>query len=178
MSAFYPGAGTDLVPPLLFPEIKTWYYMDSRPHGCCSSFLRQLDRAMRTAGFDHQGTEGNRLTYSSGDQTIYYDTRSVFPDAWDRLQHANMKYNTLVLSHEMENELPVGFLSSYAHMISYSTSPPSWRARLYHSHTLSEITSHASTPSVEKNMRGAHDATISFRRSTGMKRWTRYRAAL
>ena len=160
MSAFYPGAGTDLVPPVLFPEIKTWFYMDSRPHGCCSRFLPELDKAMRAAGFNFQEADGNRLTYASGDQTIYYDTCSIFPDAWDRLLHANMKYNTLVVAnHEVDKVLPVGFFSSYAHIITYSTTSRSWRDHLYDSHTISEITSHASEGvhhSVEKNIRCTH----------------------
>ena len=31
MSAFYPGAGLVFSPVILFPEIKTWYYLDSQP---------------------------------------------------------------------------------------------------------------------------------------------------
>ena len=30
-SAFYPGAGTDIVPPIVFRSIKHWTYMDSQP---------------------------------------------------------------------------------------------------------------------------------------------------
>ena len=153
MSAFYPGAGTDLVPPSLFPEINTWFYMDRLPGCCCSRFLRQLDQAMDQAGFTLESIDGNRRIYRSAIQTIYYDTNSTFPDQWDPLLYANMRYNTLVLcGYDLPiDSLPPGFFSSYAHIITTDPSAP-WRDHLYHSHTISKIMQ----GTVEKNIRCTH----------------------
>ena len=100
MAAFYPGAGTDLTPVVLFPEIKTWYYMDSQPqseHGDVvlyrPKFLNQLDQAMQRCGFKMKEVENHFLTYFSSEteQTIYYETSTVFPKAWDPVKHADMR---------------------------------------------------------------------------------------
>lgn len=153
MSAFYPGAGTDLVPPSLFPEINTWFYMDRLPGCCCSRFLHRLDRVMDQAGFTLESIDGNRRIYRSAMQTIYYDTNSTFPDQWDPLLYANMRYNTLVLcGYDLPiDSLPPGFFSSYAHIITTDPSAP-WRDHLYHSHTISKIMQ----GTVEKNIRCTH----------------------
>ena len=73
MNAFYPGAGTDLAPPVLFPEIKTWYYMDSQPRSEYGdtvilyrpTFLDQLNQIMRQCGFERLAVTNNLYTYFS-----------------------------------------------------------------------------------------------------------------
>jgi hypothetical protein len=115
MAAFYPDAGTDLAPPVLFPEIKTWRYMDCQPR---SHFLDDLNQTMTQCGFDLQKVEGDlRIYFSpSTEQTIYYETNTVFPDGWDSMRH---KGDTLVLcGYDIDKEpMPPHFFSSYSHII-------------------------------------------------------------
>lgn len=129
MSAFYPGAGTDLAPVVLFPDIKNWWYMDGQPrseHGkdpvfYRPKFLGRLDQTMRQCGFELQSTEGVIRRYYSGStgQTIHYEINTLFPEAWDPVKHAGV---TLVLcGYDIEDVvLPPGFFSSYAHIITNS----------------------------------------------------------
>jgi hypothetical protein len=125
MSAFYPGAGTDLVPPVLFPNIKTWWYMDSQPHSeygdtvilCRPTFINQLNQIMNQCGFQLHAADGTlRIYYSpSTEQTIYYETNTNFPGSWDPAKHVG---TTLVLcGYDIENDgtiaLPSSFFVSY-----------------------------------------------------------------
>ena len=149
MSAFYPGAGTDLTPAVLFPEIKTWYYMDSQPqseHGDVvlyrPKFLNELDQAMQRCGFKMKEVENHFLTYFSSDteQTIYYETSTIFPKAWDPVKHAG---STLVLcGYDMESSgpIPPSFFSSYSHIITDNlTGEDIWAKNILPTHTLSRI---------------------------------------
>jgi hypothetical protein len=149
MSAFYPGAGTDLAPPVLFPDIKTWYYMDSQPqseHGDVvlyrPKFLNELDQAMQRCGFKMKEVENHFLTYFSSDteQTIYYETSTVFPTSWDPVKHAG---STLVLcGYDMESSgyIPPSFFSSYSHIITDNlTSKDVWAKNILPTHTLSRM---------------------------------------
>jgi len=148
MAAFYPGAGTDLTPVVLFPEIKTWYYMDSQPqseHGDVvlyrPKFLNQLDQAMQRCGFKMKEVENHFLTYFSSEteQTIYYETSTVFPKAWDPVKHAG---STLVLcGYDMESEtIPPSFFSSYSHILTDNlTSKDVWTKNILPTHTLSRM---------------------------------------
>jgi len=131
MAAFYPGAGTDLAPPISFPKIKTWWYMDCQPRsefGYHTGFYRErflghLDQTMTQCGFDLQMVEGDLRTYysPSTEQTIYYETNTVFPDGWDPVRH---KGDTLVLcgydilgGDDEQGSIPPDFFSSYSHII-------------------------------------------------------------
>lgn len=129
MSAFYPGAGTDLAPPVLFPDIKTWWYMDCQPRsefGYHKGYYREyfidnLNEIMDQCGFDLETVNGDLRTYysSSTDQTIYYETNTVFPDGWDPVRY---KGDTLVLcgydiNGEEQDKTHPDFFSSYSHII-------------------------------------------------------------
>ena len=124
-TAFYPGAGTDLTPPVFVPEIKTWYYMDIQPfsnHG----FFAKLNQVMIQCGFKLQKTEDNLCTYfsSSTTQTIYYETSTLFPQAWNPTKHAPLQStSTLVLCGydiEYADVLPPAFFPSFSHIITNS----------------------------------------------------------
>jgi hypothetical protein len=148
MIAFYPGAGTDLSPPVLFPEIKTWWYMDSQPQSEYGDvilhrpkFLNQLNQTMNQCGFKLLQVEDTLRTYFSlsTDQTIYYETSTVFPKAWDPVKHAG---STLVLcGYDMESgPIPPSFFSSYSHIITDNlTSKDVWTKNILPTHTLSRM---------------------------------------
>ena len=61
MSAFYPGAGTDVVPIVMFPYITSWLLLDSQPKSEFGAkldpgferpkFLSDLDQVLKKIGF-------------------------------------------------------------------------------------------------------------------------------
>lgn len=144
MSAFYPGAGTDLAPPVLFPEIKHWIYLDCQPnseHGnnpifARPFFLSRLNRTMSQCGFMIQSVQGDVRIYrkEATDQVIRYETNSVFPEAWDPVRH---KADALVCcGFDFDDRVPPGFFASYSHIITDSiTCEDTWKPhRLPHHH--------------------------------------------
>jgi hypothetical protein len=146
MSAFYPGAGTDLSPPVLFPEIKTWHYMDSQPQSEYGDvvlyrpkFLDQLNQTMTQCGFEMKEVDHNLITYYSYDteQTIYYEINTNFPTSWDPVRH---KGSTLILcGYDMESSGP-SFFSSYSHIITDNlTCEDLWTKNILPTHTLSRM---------------------------------------
>ena len=151
MSAFYPGAGTDLAPPILFPTIKTWYYMDSQPHSeygaypilSRPAFIKRLNQTMTQCDFELSEVKGDlRIYYSpSTQQTIYYETNANFPDSWSPVQH---KADTLVLCgydiHGEECRDLTTFFSSYSHIITDNgTCDSVWKNNILPTHTLSQM---------------------------------------
>jgi len=148
MSAFYPGAGTDLTPAVLFPEIKTWHYMDSQPrseHGDTAvlyrpTFLNKLNQTMIQCGFNMKEVDHNLITYfsPSTDQTIYYEINTNFPCAWDPVKHAG---STLILcGYDMESSgsIPPSFFSSYSHILTDNlTCDDVWTKNILSTHALS-----------------------------------------
>lgn len=74
---------------------------------------------MDQCGFNLQTIKGDLRTYysPSSEQTIYYETNTVFPDGWDPIRH---KGDTLVLCGydiDGEEEIHPDFFSSYSHII-------------------------------------------------------------
>ena len=90
-TAFYPGAGRDIFPPIKFPQIKEWYYVVSQPsleHGDIifegsyrSKFMKQLIVIMKINGFININTQENLYIFNNKEreQIIYYETNFVFP---------------------------------------------------------------------------------------------------
>ena len=72
-SAFYPGAGTDIVPPIVFRSIKHWTYMDSQPRSEVGNdfykgfsrpqFIPTLITVMNQNGFELSTTEEDVFTF-------------------------------------------------------------------------------------------------------------------
>ena len=73
ISAFYPGAGTDVFPLIKFRNIKKWIYTDSQPNsefgdflfdGCNRPrFLELLIQNMKQNDFELQTINGNIYTF-------------------------------------------------------------------------------------------------------------------
>jgi hypothetical protein len=128
-SAFYPGAGTDIIPAILFRSIKKWIYMDSQPRSEFGNdnyegfsrpkFIPKLLKIMDQNEFKLQTIEENIYTFynSNYDQTIHYETNTVFPDA---LQKYHRSCDTLVLSRYELTDPPKDFINSYSHIITNS----------------------------------------------------------
>ena len=151
MSAFYPGAGTDLTPPILFPEIKTWYYLDSQPRSeygaypilSRPTFINTLDQTMSQCHFELSHVKGDLRTYysPSTQQTIYYETNTNFPEDWNPTRH---KAGALVLCgydiHSNDTRDVTALFSSYPHIITDNTTCDSvWKNDIRPTHTLSQM---------------------------------------
>lgn len=130
--AFYPGAGTDIIPPILFRNIKNWIYMDSQPKsefgnkinsGYRQKFFPNLLTIMLQNEFDLKGIEGDTLTFynSLHEQTIKYETNSVFPED---LRQRHRDCDTLVLVGYSLTNPPPNFISSYKNIIIDSINRP------------------------------------------------------
>ena len=127
--AFYPGAGTDLVPPTMFRTIKHWIYMDSQPRSEFGNkvdpgyarpiFIPSLLQTMDQNGFELQSMHNDIYTFYHPlyEQTIRYETNAVFPED---LYEQHFSCDTLVLcGYELTNP-PSDFITWYAHIITDS----------------------------------------------------------
>ena len=130
MSAFYPGAGTDIRPPILFRNIKIWIYMDSQPKsdfgnelgtGYRTNFISRMLTIMIQNEFELQSVETDIYTFYNRDhdQKIIYETNSVFPED---LRYRHRECDTLVLIGYSLTNPPNDFVSSYSHIITDSIS--------------------------------------------------------
>ena len=130
MSAFYPGAGTDIIPPVMFRNIKNWIYMDSQPKsefgnnlgvGYRTNFISKMLKIMIQNGFElYDVKEDIYIFYNKHhDQKITYETNSVFPDD---LRCRPRKCDTLVLRGYSLTSPPPNFVSSYENIITDSMS--------------------------------------------------------
>jgi hypothetical protein len=130
MSAFYPGAGTDIVPPVLFRNIKNWIYMDSQPKsefgneigtGYRTQFIPKILTIMLQNNFELQSVDSDIYTFYNREyeQKIRYETNTVFPED---LRRRHRECDTLVLiGHTLLNP-PPNFVTSYEHIITDSMS--------------------------------------------------------
>ena len=129
MSAFYPGAGTDIVPPVLFRSIKNWLYMDSQPNSKFgegvykTTFIPTLLTIMLQNEFELKAINGDTYTFYNleHDQTINYETNTLFPDD---LKEKHRECQTLVLIGYPLKNTPSHFVSSYDTIITDSLSRP------------------------------------------------------
>ena len=126
MSAFYPGAGTDIIPVILFRNIKNWIYTDSQPNSVFDNvsktkFIPKMLSIMIQNGFELQSIEEDTYILYNHlyDQKIRYETNSIFPEDLRQRHH---DCDTLVLiGHPLTNQ-PIDFVSSYSHIITDSLS--------------------------------------------------------
>ena len=129
MSAFYPGAGTDIVPPILFRSIKNWLYMDSQPNSefeegvYKTTFIPTLLTIMLQNEFELKAINGYTYTFYNRehDQTINYETNTSFPDD---LKPKHRECQTLVLIGYPLKNMSLDFVSSYDTIITDSLSRP------------------------------------------------------
>ena len=125
-SAFYPGAGTDVFPLVLFRHIKKWIYTDSQPNsefgdlmfdGCNRpKFIELLIKNMKQNDFDVQSNNDNIYTFYNKeyDQQVIYETNSVFPRD---VQQRHYDCNFIVLcGFDMVNET-INFINKFKHII-------------------------------------------------------------
>lgn len=129
MSAFYPGAGTDIVPPVLFRNIKKWLYMDSQPNSefeegvYKTTFIPTLLTIMLQNEFELKAINGYTYTFYNReyDQTINYETNTLFPDD---LKPKHRECQTLVLIGYPLKNMSLDFVSFYDTIITDSLSRP------------------------------------------------------
>jgi hypothetical protein len=129
MSAFYPGAGIDIVPPVLFRSIKNWLYMDSQPNSEFGeglykrTFIPTLLTIMLQNEFELKAINGNTYTFYNRehDQTINYETNTLFPED---LKPKHRECQTLVLIGYPLKNTPSDFVYSYDSIITDSLSRP------------------------------------------------------
>jgi hypothetical protein len=129
MSAFYPGASTDIVPPVLFRSIKNWLYMDSQPNSefgegvYKTRFIPTLLTIMLQNEFELKAINGDTYTFYNRDhdQTINYEMNTLFPDD---LKEKHLECETLVLIGYPVKNMSLNFISSYSHIITDSLSRP------------------------------------------------------
>ena len=93
-NALYIGAGTDILPVLLNPDIKNFIYIDSQPMSefgmlgfedktfYRKNFLENLSKIMRNNNFKSKENSTNYLRYynETTNQTINYHINTPFPD--------------------------------------------------------------------------------------------------
>lgn len=117
-SAFYPGAGTDLMPPILFPEITYWIYMDSLPRSesyVRTPFLSRLCTAMKQTGFELSSQQDNiyYFVHEQRGQTIQYETNGDLLDV-------NRDCDTLVLCGSSVRSMNNETIDSFSSIITNS----------------------------------------------------------
>jgi len=124
--AFYPGAGLDVAPFILFPEIADWYCMDSQPWSEFGAkpgyerphFLARLDQVMGQIGMKKieqpPDTNTDIVVFESEQQRVTYFINSVFPDALVRVPPA---CNVLVACGFSLTDKAPDFLAKWPHII-------------------------------------------------------------
>jgi hypothetical protein len=95
-SAFYPGAGLDMSPIVLCPDIKHWYYFDSQPLSEYGSyiinkntyserkerFIRRLGTVFHQIGFECVSIIDSTFLFLNHDTatSVTYYINKIFPD--------------------------------------------------------------------------------------------------
>ena len=125
-SAFYPGAGTDVFPLIMFRNIKKWIYTDSQPNsefgdmmfeGCNRPrFIGLLIQNMKQNDFELESINDNIYTFYNKEyeQQVIYETNSVFPR---HVQQRHYDCDSIVLcGFDMEDDT-INFINSFQHII-------------------------------------------------------------
>ena len=125
-SAFYPGAGLDIAPIVLFPHIKEWYYMDSQPvsefgstifPGCeRPRFIERLKNIMGQIGMDCMLHTDHFLLFlhPKTQCKVTYYVNAVFPKA---LEYCYLPCNVFVACGFDLKHRPPQFMSRWTHII-------------------------------------------------------------
>jgi hypothetical protein len=124
-SAFYPGAGRDIIPFLMFPGITDWICIDSLPNSeygydhadyAHPKFIENLTKIMEQNGFIVKCIDGDTYTFCNqeSNQTVRYETNSNFPNC---LQQRHYDCDTLVLCGFDIGEKKYDFINKYSNII-------------------------------------------------------------
>ncbi len=124
--AFYPGAGLDIAPIVLFPHITEWYYMDSQPmsefgstifEGCeRPRFIERLKTIMGQIGMECMVHTEHSLffTHPHTQCKVTYYINAVFPKA---LEYCYLPCNVLVACGYSMSPCPPHFMARWTHII-------------------------------------------------------------
>lgn len=122
--AFYPGAGLDVTPIVLYPHIKNWYYMDSQPDsefGSAGSsgrpsFIPRLGKIMHQIGFECIVHTDHSLLFQNAttNRTVTYYINATFPKA---LEYCYLPCTTLVLCGYSMPDRPPHFFAKWTQII-------------------------------------------------------------
>lgn len=101
--AIYIGAGNDLTPVNLFPNIKKFYYIDSQPfsHSGKQVYLREdgingfsnlnfihyVEKEFLKNNFKLTENKGNLKIYNRNDQNIHYFYNTSIPEDFEKIQN-------------------------------------------------------------------------------------------
>ena len=125
-SAFYPGAGLDIFPPIMFRSIKNWIFVDSQPKSEFGAdeyegferpkFIEQLKQIMKQNDFQLKFIHGDIYTFYNleHEQIIQYETNTIFPDS---LQQHHYQTDTLVLCGFDLGDQTINFINKYSNII-------------------------------------------------------------
>lgn len=142
--AFYPGAGLDITPIVLFPQITEWYYMDSQPMsefgslifpGCERPFfIDRLKKIMGQIGMECMIHTDHFLFFlhpTTKCKVTYYINAS-FPEA---LKYCYLPCTVLVAcGYNMEHR-PSHFMERWSHIITNNkTFTDEWLPEWKHAH--------------------------------------------
>ena len=131
LSAFYPGAGLDVFPLILFRYIKEWIYMDSLPRSEFGDnlyegferpkFIEQLKKIMEQNGFLLEITNDDTYVFFNHEysQLVQYETNSVFPSS---LQRRHYECDTVVLCGFDLGDCKKDFINKYLNIITNNIS--------------------------------------------------------
>ena len=125
-SAFYPGAGLDIFPLIMFRNIKKWIYLDSQPRSEFGDnfyegferpkFIEKIKKIMEQNEFKLLIIDGDTYVFYNHEykQLIQYETNSVFPNS---LQPRHYECDTVVLCGFDIGECKNDFVNKYSNII-------------------------------------------------------------
>ena len=131
LSAFYPGAGLDVFPLIMFRSIKEWIYMDSQPRSEFGDnlyegferpkFIEQLKQIMEQNGFLLSIIDSDTYVFYNSEysQLVQYETNSVFPSS---LQQRHYECDTIVLCGFDLGDCKKDFINKYSNIITNNIS--------------------------------------------------------
>jgi len=110
-NAVYIGAGTDIMPITLFPNIKTFIYIDSQPQSpygtldyesgyfYSDNFLSRLHEQLKELNFVINRQDKNYLEFTKMDRTLKYYINTSFPEHLTEIMRKDIaECDTLILS--------------------------------------------------------------------------------
>ena len=110
--AIYIGAGNDIRPVNLFPNIKKFYYIDSQPYSHSGkdeyiredgingfsnpNFISYVEKVFFKNNFKLTEDKGNLKIYNCKDQNIYYYYNTSIPEDLEKIKNEIKDYNVVI----------------------------------------------------------------------------------